>query len=72
MNELGKPREAELPSTDSQQSIRHTSSLINISLELDPRKMDDNADIMSNQIQIQLFVHKLWKTIADSEKKIPT
>lgn len=41
------------------------------SVELDPSKMTDSDDFVTNKIQLQLLVHKLWKIITSSQKAIP-
>jgi hypothetical protein len=33
--------------------------------------MGENDDAFTNQLQLKLFAHKLWKAITDSENNVP-
>jgi neurofibromin 1 len=45
--------------------------MLKTSMEVDPHRMEGNEDIFTNQLQLKLFAHKLWKAIIASEKKVP-
>jgi hypothetical protein len=45
--------------------------MLKTSMEVDPNRMEENEDVFTNQLQLKLFAHKLWKAIIASEKKVP-
>jgi hypothetical protein len=50
----------------------HNSLLNNTSLEVDPNRMNESDDTFSNTLQLQLYAHKIWRAVIESEIDIPT
>ena len=68
LNEIGTGvNKSNIKSTES-----HTSLLNNTSLEVDPNRMNESDDTFANTLQLQLFAHKIWRAVIDSEIDIPT
>jgi len=72
LDQMANPNaeELELQRTNGSKSQR-SLSLLHASLEVDPNKANETDDVVENQIQLQLFVHRLWKTVIDSEPDVP-
>jgi hypothetical protein len=69
LNEIasGNVNQAKVKAAEGQKSLLNSTSI-----EVDPNRMGAEDDSVANQLQLQLFAHKIWKSVIDSENEIPT